>query len=205
MISKLQVLVAYKSIFLAEYNTDQQNWSKVVKNIFELLGLTEIYNQKITCNLKQCKEKLFVLAEQEWKTSVINKPKLRTYVKFKKTMHTEPYVFKIINKYERSLLAKIRSGILQLHVETGRFNGTALENRTCNICHNGDIEDEYHFVCVCTEYEEDRQILYQELSNDHRSFTALSLGDKFNYILNLGSKSVVHFIDKSWTKRTKKL
>ena len=69
------------------------------------------------------------LTEQEWKTSANNKPKLRTYIKFKKNTQTEPYVFKLTNKYERSLLAKLRSGILQLHVESGRFNGTALENR----------------------------------------------------------------------------
>ena len=120
-------------------------------------------------------------------------------------MQTKPYIFKITNKYERSLLAKLRSGILQLHVESGRFNGTSLENRICNICNNGDIEDEYHFVCVCSEYEEERQILYHELSIKNRLFTALSPEEKCICILNLGSKDVINFINKSWTNRIKKL
>jgi hypothetical protein len=70
---------------------------------------------------------------------------------------------------------------------------------------NEDIEDEYNCVCVCSEYEEERQILCHELSIKNRIFTALSPEEKSIYMLNFGSKEVVHFINKSWTNRIKKL
>ena len=46
------------------------------------------------------------------------------------------------------MVDKLRCGILQPHVESGRFNETYLENRTCNVCNNNVIEDEFNFVCT---------------------------------------------------------
>ena len=58
---------------------------------------------------------------------------------------------------------------------------------------------------MCSEYEEDRQILYQELLIKNRLFTALSLEEKCIYILNVGSKEVINLLYKSRTNRTRKL
>jgi hypothetical protein len=40
--------------------------------------------------------------------------------------------------------AKSRCDISQIHVESGNFNQTSLENRTCNICNGVHLEDEFH-------------------------------------------------------------
>ena len=100
------------------------------------------------------------LAQNDWKELILTKPKLRTYIKFKKELGIEKYVLDIRNKYERSMIAKLRCGILQLHVESGRFNQTNLENRTCNVCNNNVIEDEFHFVCICPEYSIKNQAIF---------------------------------------------
>jgi len=81
-----------------------------------------------------------------------HKPKLRQYVHFKSNYEMEPYINLVSNKFERSLIAKLRCGILQLNVELGRFNQTKLEDRLCKICKEGFVEDEIHFVCVCSKY-----------------------------------------------------
>ena len=57
----------------------------------------------------------------------------------------------------RSLLAQLRSGILPLRLETGRFQNIRDENtghfqklkveeRVCTLCNLNCIEDEIHFV-----------------------------------------------------------
>ena len=62
-------------------------------------------------NIDVAREKLFTLYDLEWQDSIGTKPKLRTNVKFKCHISTENYVSQTINKYERSLLAKLRSGM----------------------------------------------------------------------------------------------
>ncbi len=62
-------------------------------------------------------------------------------------------MFSIVWHYH-SMLAEIRFGILPLHIETGRFRGTALEERTCQICNSQLMEDEFQFILICDEYNE---------------------------------------------------
>ena len=64
----------------------------------------------------------------------------------------------------RSFLAQFRCGILPLKVETGRFTGMPLENRLCEFCDRGEIEDEMHFILFCDLYEEPRVYLFNNFS-----------------------------------------
>jgi len=50
---------------------------------------------------------------------------------FKSNYKMEPYINLVSNTFERSLIAKLRCGILQLNVELGRFNQTKSEDRLC--------------------------------------------------------------------------
>ena len=47
-------------------------------------------------------------------------PKLRTYRTFKTDYSAEPYVLKILSRKHGSVIARLRSGILPLAIETGR-------------------------------------------------------------------------------------
>jgi len=122
------------------FNTDyllanaNDNWSKSVRDIFITFGKVDIYENKSECDITFSEQKLFELFENECKSSILSKPKLRTYKTFKNDCNTTDYVKSCMNRYERSLLAKFRCGILQLKIETGRFNQTKLEDRLCDIC-----------------------------------------------------------------------
>ncbi len=70
----------------------------------------------------------------KWLNDIQLKPKLRTYILFKNEYSTEEYVNFCGPRQDKSLLAQIRSGTLSLHVETGRFRDTKVEDRTCLIC-----------------------------------------------------------------------
>ena len=63
-----------------------------------------------------------------------------------------PYIYKLLNKKYRNAIAKLRLSSHPLLIETGRYSGVPRENRKCIYCDMDDIEDEFHFVCICTKY-----------------------------------------------------
>ncbi len=62
-------------------------------------------------------------------------------------------------------MAQTRIGILPLYIETGRFRNVNLENRTCQVCKNNDIENEFHFICICNMCTEFRNAMYTKINN----------------------------------------
>ena len=70
-----------------------------------------------------------------WKLNVQNSPKLRTYCTLKDTYQLEPYIYKIQNRQERSLLAKFCFGILPQQIEIGHWKN--IKDGICKICDEG--------------------------------------------------------------------
>ena len=120
-----------------------------MKKMFRMIaGNDNIFDSKLVVDINYFKDALVSLENLQWETSVLNFPKLRTYVLFKSTYSTENYVKALLSKRLRSVLAQFRSGILPLKVETGRFIGTPIELRLCELCPESEIEDEIHFYCI---------------------------------------------------------
>ena len=118
-----------------------------------------VYQQQRICDLETCKVKLRFQNEENWKHYLIHKPNLRQYVDFKSNYEMEPYINLVNNKFGRSLIARLRRGILRPNVEPGRFNQTRLEDRLCKVCEEGFDEDEIHFVCECSKYRDRKRKL----------------------------------------------
>ena len=153
-----------KRIFNVDF-TSEYGWCSETKKIFNTIEMKSSFDNKVKCDLNLAEEKLLLNAQDDWKANVQQKPKLRTYVKYKTSYGTADYVKFLLNKSDRSIMAKFRCGILQLHIETGRFSQTKLEDRTCIICKDGNIEDEFHFLCICNEYSDERKIMYLSAQN----------------------------------------
>ena len=117
-----------------------------------------------------------------WLNEKLCKPKLRTYNVFKQIWGTEKYLSFSLTPFERSTIAKLRLGILPLAVETGRYNNIPLEDRICALCDLNEVETEYHFVFVCTRYNELRENLLNMAHFDRNWFLSLNLTDKFNFL-----------------------
>ncbi len=92
------------------------------------------------------------VVNDEWKTNLYLKPKLRTYVLFKQNYCTENYVKYCMSHQQRYLIAQLKLGILPIHIETCRFRGTQLDNRICQLCDTQEVEDEILFVSKCNLY-----------------------------------------------------
>ena len=143
-----------KLVFHTDFKSTH-GWCKEIKDVFESMNMLPAYEHKSACDLKECEMLLTSKAQEEWREIVLSKPKLRTYATFKDKFETTDYIKINLSRFDRSLMSKFRCGILQLHIETGRFNQTKVEDRFCNICKEGFIEDELHFLCICSEYISD--------------------------------------------------
>ena len=106
-----------------------------------------------------------------------NGNKLRFYRRFKSNLLPEQYVKSFMPRYMRRVMAMLRCGSMPLCVETGRFNNTPLCERICNMCNNGNVEDEMHFLFECDVYSDLRfafkdqlDILGSSLTNDEKLF-----------------------------------
>lgn len=126
-------------------------------------------------------------------------PKLRTYITFKTDYETENYVKSYMSKQERSFLAQLRCGVLPLRVETGRYNGLRPEQRTCQICDSGEVENECHFILDCDKYTTERQILYSKI--DDQSFQTLNSPEKLKFLLTNACKHVAKYTMQSFLIR----
>ena len=95
-----------------------------------------------------------------------NGNKLRMYRLHKDRNTTELYVSSSMNRYERSILSRLRTGSLPLEVETGMYNNVPLENRLCKQC-QVCVEDEIHFTVDCPFYDDLRYTLFTLLRDEY--------------------------------------
>ena len=106
-----------------------------------------------------------------------------------------------LEKHQGPLLAQLRTGVLPLHIETGRFQNKKLEDRVCNICNTGAVESEYHFLFYCEFYSEQRNQFFEELH--------FQLGDKvgrdLHQLFKCHSRKLAKYVNKIFDRRQSKL
>ena len=128
------------------------------------------------------KRKIIAKADEEWVNNVNNKPKLRLYTTFKNIRKAEDYVTSGFPRYNRSLMAQLRSGTLPLAIEVGRYRGLAVEDRICTVCNLNITESELHFILECPAYTRssmDDILLQYDTINQWRRSAPKSGGAKF--------------------------
>ena len=115
---------------------------------------------------------------------------------------TEKYVCVPLSKRQRSLCAQLRSGILPLHLETGRYRGVVEEERICIYCDVDDIESEFHFVFYCPLYHDLRQKLFERCKN--LDLIWLDDAQRLAWIFEHRVFALAEFLEKAWDKRAKR-
>ena len=115
---------------------------------------------------------------------------------FKDNFETELYIKQRIPKFQRSIFAQLRVGILPLEIEVGRYYRIKVENRICKLCKE-DIEDEIHFMCKCKSLKEIRDKYFLLLNTPKETCI-----EQFIFIMNNASKMTVKFVNDMWQKRS---
>ncbi len=168
------------------------------------MDLLDSFNQKTTVNLPRAEEKLKQCYNRLWSNSVNNTPKLRTYKLFKDQFSLEEYITLNLPKYERSLLAQLRCGILPLRVETGRYVGEPVIERLCRFCQSAEIENETHFIITCTHYHALRITTFGTIIED-TVFSHMTPDEKLVYIMKNHVRKLSKFIVKAYLHRRNSL
>lgn len=168
-------------------------WSSDLKSVLTSIDQVTAFDDKTEISTKLAWASLHEIYCNEWKTNVLSKPKLRTYIDFKPLYKAEDYVISFISRAQRSYLAQLRCGILPLHLETGRWYGTQVENRICKICNNGQVENEHHFLFYCDKYRDIRIKFYEEVCKIHITFLH---NDDVNKLKLLMDKSLVKIFSR---------
>ena len=78
----------------------------------------------------------------------------------------EPYL-KLREYNIRKALSKLRMSSHPLAIERGPYTRpkTPIEERLCVLCGNGAIENEEHFISVCSFYNNERNMLQRNISS----------------------------------------
>ena len=188
-----------KKIFLWDHSVNRNNWCSDVKKLFGEIQQIDCFNNITSCNLNSAKHIIFENTKITWSQTIIDKPKLRTYVLFKENFHVEKYVLFNLTRTERSLMAQFRSGTLPLHIELGRYINLPVNERICICCNQNLVEDESHFMFVCQMYNDLRDDLFSNISET--SFINLSNNDKFKTLFNAFPRQTAKFILKAFMRR----
>ena len=96
---------------------------------------------------------------------------------------------------------ELRISCHQLQIKTGRYQGTLLQDRKCDHCSSGEVEDEYHFLFHCNKLENDRNllVLLKEIAKSCPNFKRLNSKDKLVWLMNRGKISP-HYYSNIYSK-----
>ena len=145
----------------------RNTWCGDVKSILRECDLFNFFNTDLCKRISarnlvdKVKQKLTNIRERQWADSVLQSAKLRTYRTFKFSIGKEEYLDRFLSIQQRSAVARFRCGSFPLAVELGRYRRPVipLEQRTCRVCNNGQIENEEHFLIQCCKYNDIRHNL----------------------------------------------
>ena len=153
------------------------------------------------------RRKIHTREEMKWRLEVEERSKLRTYRKIKKDLEKEKYL-EVENTFE---ITKLRGGTNRLRIEKGRYENLPASERFCEICRNGEVEDERHFLLSCSEYDDLRREMWNEVEDLYGMPRPDSEDDQLNWILGTQFvktskyknlvKIVIKFVKKSMNRR----
>ncbi len=137
-------------------------WAKQVNHILQYANMLEGTNHLSHIDLDVLTVRLKRLNREKWKRSASQLPKLRTFLELFDESDYKGLMYTNLTRQQRSLVAKLKIGIMPLALETGRFTDVPLEYRTCKICEDQLLEDEYHFLLYCEGLKDIRSKFFED-------------------------------------------
>ncbi|CAB4039667.1 Hypothetical predicted protein [Paramuricea clavata] len=127
----------------------------------EIPNLEAVTSEHIEAITKTFEEKYLTF----WKHKLENSSKLTFYSTFETDHNLEKYLVLIKDPYKRKCLSRFTVSIHNLQIEIGRYQNIPREERLCEICNSGEVENETHFLLFCKAYEHSREDLRSSLKN----------------------------------------
>ena len=159
--SKLSYIV-YNFLFNDLASNTGNKWIKLVKSIFDELGMSNIWETQTVPSFlwlkNTCKLRLNDQYKQTWSESLNASSKGLLYRIFKIDFCCENYLLNLSDHY-RKIFTKFRTSNHKLPIETGRWTNTPRQERVCNICDLEEVGDEFHYIFNCKFFKKERESL----------------------------------------------
>lgn len=183
-----------KKLFLYTKN-NTNSWAMQARNLLQELDLLDYWaiGSKVPVDLADLR--LREKCKEEMLESVRKKPKLRLFETLRFGISPADHVVAGICKRQRSLITQLRCGMLPIRLETGRYNNEDLEDRVCEICDCGEIEDEVHLLLFCSAYNNERRTMLDKLYGIGVAHASIPVLCKHPFIFGA-------YLDNLWRKRT---
>ncbi len=136
-------------IYKWEKSLKINGWVKNVNEMMTLCNMEECTDLEEFCDLDVLEARLRRMNRDRWWLEATTMPKLRTFINIHDISQDRILVLKNLKRNHRSLIAKLKAGVLPLHLELGRYKNSPIETRVCHICDAGFLEDELHFLYKC--------------------------------------------------------
>ena len=138
-------------------NYNGLNWAYHVKILLESLVFYEIWmHQDIgSIGYMLIKQRIYDQNFQSWYANVNNSQRLIIYCMFKHDFIFENYLDCIAD--HKVALCKLRVSSHELEIENKNELENENKSRNERLCHRNLIENEYHFLLICTLYSELRK------------------------------------------------
>ena len=174
------------------------NWCAEIKQLFGIIEKEVDFINNNQVDLALAYSRLHKYFCDKWKQKVIELPELRTYTLIKEVHEPEPYITSLLPKFQRILMAQLRSGVFPIMLEIGRYLNLPVSSRVCKICNDGNVEDEIHFVCICQAYSDARRDLFNYMIDKVVHFTELSDKEKYILMMKYHQRQVAKYIERAY-------
>ena len=149
-----------KSMHVDSNTQYTSKWINMIEDTLNRTGLGDIWLLDGSLHNTECiKDRLQLrlndILKQEWLVSTYTNRVCTNYTIFKETLEFEEYLITLDFKYMKNL-CKFRCRSHNLPVNNGRFIEVTQADLKCTLCKNGDVGDEYHYLCVCSYFNAER-------------------------------------------------
>ncbi len=72
------------------------------------------------------------------------------------------------------------------------------QTNPCQSSQFQELQDEFHFLCVCQLYQNKRVLLYDGITELHLEFASLIAQEKFVYQLRYENREVATYLEKAY-------
>jgi hypothetical protein len=188
-----------KQAYLMQLTDDRcgkKCWASEIRELLYSMGFHFVWLNQGVGNVKAflavLKQRLIDTFLQEWRATIRDKERYILYKTFKHDFGYSSYLLNVDIYCFRVAIAQLRLGVLPINSNTHRFSDNP-RVKMCPFCENC-MEDERHFLTVCTLYTELRT-RYLNIDSVFRPFQTLLACDQKDLARRLG-KFIFYAIKK---------